>query len=78
MELWDAVVSAGPSANNLQLAPDHTNTSSLNFYRLDALPDTQPTVSSSERYIWKNIHSNNDKIIIAMRVVTEELQLHYL
>jgi len=25
---------------------NHTNTSSLNFYRLDALPDTQPTVSN--------------------------------
>jgi len=24
---------------------NHTNTSSLNFYRLDALPDAQPTVS---------------------------------
>jgi len=24
---------------------NHTITSSLNFYRLDALPDTQPTVS---------------------------------
>jgi len=25
---------------------NHTNTPSLNFYRLDALPDTQPTVSN--------------------------------
>jgi len=24
---------------------NHTNTLSLNFYRLDALPDAQPTVS---------------------------------
>jgi len=24
---------------------NHTNTSSLNFYRLEALPDAQPTVS---------------------------------
>ena len=27
---------------------NHTNTSSLNFYRPDALPDVQPTVSSTE------------------------------
>jgi len=27
------------------LTDNHTNTSSLNFYRTDALPDTQPTVS---------------------------------
>ena len=26
---------------------NHTNTSSLNFYRLDAIPDTQPTVSDT-------------------------------
>jgi len=47
MGFWDAVESAGPYANNLHLAPDryHTNTSSLNFYRPDALPDAQPTVS---------------------------------
>jgi len=25
---------------------NHTNASSLNFYRLDALPDTQPTMST--------------------------------
>ena len=32
-------------ANNLHLAPNNrTNTSSLNFYRPDALPDAQPTV----------------------------------
>jgi len=47
MGFWDAVASAGPYANNLYLAADgyHTNTSSLNFYRPDAPPDTQPTVS---------------------------------
>jgi len=27
---------------------NHTNTSSLNFYRLDALPDVQQTVTSTE------------------------------
>jgi len=30
--------------NNLQ-TDNHTNTPSLNVYRLDALPDAQPTVS---------------------------------
>ena len=30
---------------------NHTNTSSLNFYRPDALPDTQPTVSEHSRQI---------------------------
>ena len=44
-----ALLSAGPYANNLHLAPDrtdnHTNTSSLNFYRPDAFPDAQPIVS---------------------------------
>ena len=35
MGFWDAVASAGPYANNLNLAPDnHTNTSSLIFFRL--------------------------------------------
>ena len=29
---------------------NHTNTSSLNFYRLDALPDAQPTVSKHWRH----------------------------
>jgi len=35
---------SGPYANNLHLTPDrkHTNTSSLNFYRPDALPDAEP------------------------------------
>ena len=43
-----AVASAGPYANNLHLAPgkiSNTNTSSLNFYRPDALPDNKPIVS---------------------------------
>ena len=30
------------------LTDNHNNTSSLNFYRPDALPDVQPTVSSTE------------------------------
>jgi len=29
---------------------NHTNTSSLSFYRLDALPDVQPTVSKHSRH----------------------------
>jgi len=39
-----AVASAGPYTNNLHLAPD-IKTPSLNFYRPDALPDAQPTVT---------------------------------
>jgi len=31
MGFGDAAASAGPYANNLHLAPDHTNTSSLSF-----------------------------------------------
>ena len=44
---WDAVASAGPYANNLHLAQtdNHTNISSINFYRSNALSDAQPTVS---------------------------------
>ena len=38
------VASAGPYANSLHLAPD-INTSSLNFYRQDALPDAKPILS---------------------------------
>jgi len=46
MGFGDAVASAGPYANNFDFAADryHNNTPSLNFYRLDALPDAQPTV----------------------------------
>jgi len=32
-------------------ADNHTNTSSINFYRRDALPNTQPRVSSTEGHI---------------------------
>jgi len=44
---WDAVASAGPYANNLHLCADNlTITPSLDvLYRLDTLPDAQPTVS---------------------------------
>jgi len=42
-----AVASAESYANYLQLVPDrnHTNTTSFNFYRPDALPDIRSTVS---------------------------------
>jgi len=42
-----AVAAAGPYANDTHLlqADNHTNTSSLNFYRPDAPPAAQPTVS---------------------------------
>jgi len=50
MGFWDAVASAGPHASNLHLAPDNdTYTSSLNFYRPDAVSDAQPTVSKHWR-----------------------------
>jgi len=46
MGFWDAVASAGPYANSLHLHTDnHTSSSSLDFYRPDAVPDAQPTVS---------------------------------
>ena len=45
-----AVASAGPYANNLHLTQtdNHTNTSSLNFYRPDALHDAQPQRQSTD------------------------------
>jgi len=45
---WEAMASAGPYANNLQVAGDKitTPTPYLSiFYRPDALPDAQPTAS---------------------------------
>jgi len=39
---------------------NHTNTSSLNFYRPDALPDTQPTVSNTEGTLLSR--NNNDRL----------------
>ena len=44
MGFWDAVVSAGPYANNLHLAPDRLPQQHL--IRPDALPDAQPTVKA--------------------------------
>ena len=45
---------------------NHTNTSSLNFYRPGALPDAQPTVSEHWRHNnillgWTN-NNNNDRL----------------
>ena len=54
MRFWDVVASAGLYANNLHLlqTDNHTNTSSLNFYRPVVLPDPRPTVSKH----WRQIH----------------------
>jgi len=43
-----AVASAGPYANHLHTleTDNYAGTPSLNFYRPDALPDAQPTVSN--------------------------------
>jgi len=48
MGFWDAVASAEQYANNLHLVPtdNHTTTSSLNFYRPDALPDANQSIKS--------------------------------
>jgi len=51
MGFWDALASGGPYANNLHLlqTDNYINTSSLNFYRPDALHDDQPTASKHRR-----------------------------
>ena len=51
MGFWDAVASAGRYASNLLQTDNHTNTSPLNFYRPDDLPDAQPTVSEHSRQL---------------------------
>jgi len=64
MGFGDAVTSAGPYADNLHLAPTdkHANTLSLNFYRPDALPDAQPTVSKpSDNYAF-NLRKTTEHI----------------
>jgi len=50
MGFWDVVASAGPYANNLHLAARAKEITTITpyhsiFYRMDALPDAQPTVS---------------------------------
>jgi len=42
---------------------NHTNTSSLNFYRPDALPD-QPTNGVKARKAYKNTNKNTNEIQI--------------
>ena len=39
---------------------NHTNTSSLNFYRLDAFPNAQPTVSKHWRQTVENVVTDSD------------------
>jgi len=54
MGFWDTVASAGPyakSCTSLQ-TDNHTNTSLLNFYRPDALPDAKPIESKHGRQIY--------------------------
>ena len=51
MGFWDAV----QTICTLLQTDNHTNTSSLNFYRLDALPDAQPTVSKHRKYFIADI-----------------------
>ena len=42
MGFWDTAASAGPYTTSTLLQTDnHTSTSSLNFYRPDALPDAK-------------------------------------
>jgi len=44
---------------------NHTNTSSLNFYRPDALPDTQPTVSKHWRHKhWRHWINSKQYVIV--------------
>jgi len=43
---------------------NHTNTSSLNFYRPDALPDAQPTVSKH----WRQLTKTKTKIILITKI----------
>jgi len=51
MGFGDAMASAGPYANNLHVAKtdNHIITSSLNFYRPNALPDVQSIASKHPR-----------------------------
>ena len=47
----------GPYANHLHLTPDnHASTSSLILYRMDALPDSLPTVSKYSRQLRTEEH----------------------
>ena len=50
VEFWDGTVISWTICTSLQ-TDNHTNTSSLSFYRPDVLPDAQPTVSKQ----WKQM-----------------------
>jgi len=55
MGFWDTAASAGPYTTSTLLQTDnHTNTSSLNFYMPDALPDAKKiTVSKRLRILMR-------------------------
>jgi len=50
MGLWMAVASAEQTICTSLQTDNHTNTSSLNVYRPDTLPDAQSTVSKHWRW----------------------------
>jgi len=57
---WDAVALARPYAIcTLVQTDNHTNTTSLDFYSLDTLPDAQPTVSKHARSNGSSMHRKN-------------------
>jgi len=72
MGFWNAAASARPYANNLHLAPDnHTKTSSLSFYRPDALPDAQPRAPKH----WRQLIST-DTAAVAEEGSTDTTEVH--
>ena len=78
MGCWDILASAGPYAKNdpirtSLLTDNHTNTSSLNFYRPGALPDAQPTVSKQ----WQHQQSKHCTTITTI-IVTQSKQTYFL
>jgi len=73
---WEAVASAGPYAS-LHLAPDryHASTSPLKFfYRPDALPAAQPTVSKHWRHLkhWRHKEFNHVQVCCALIYLLKE------
>ena len=55
---------------------NHTNTSSLNFYRPDALPDAQQTVLTHGRHVWRHFNLyfiNSNRVIKVLLVVSSTL-----
>ena len=87
-----AGASAGPHANHLLLTPDRQpgqrqDLITQSFYRTDALPDIQPTVSKNSRQGLKNINSTirktrmNEKQHFTFLLFAKQLvfnQLHFL